>query len=57
MTVQTLLASASSREISEWMVMMNLDHWKELLAKKAREAKAPDPAVVMGTLFGSKVTK
>lgn len=36
MTVKQLLESVDSRELSEWMVMGDLEQWKERIAEKQR---------------------
>lgn len=51
MTVGELLGKTTSRELSEWIVYLNLDSWQEHFAKKAREQTTPDSAVVIQELF------
>lgn len=49
MTVKELLGKTDSRELSEWMVYFNLEHWrKKFMSDKQRSDE------IKQTLFGKR---
>lgn len=53
MTVENMLKSMSSRELSEWYIMQNLDFWKERLIEK--DANRNPSKALMNSVMGSGI--
>ena len=49
MTVTRLLSEASSRELSEWLVLQDLNSWRQRIQEKA---DPPTSEQVINALFG-----